>query len=264
MVAVIGVAALVVGLIVAFSGGSSTPTAKTAAPAHAGKKKPASIPAVEAGVLPWALDQPLSREVLFPGSGTSVIVAGGLDAAGGSLARVFSLDTTSGAISPLGSLASPVHDAAGVELAARRHGLRGWLPHHHAGRPELHPTSGHRGRRRYGQRPASGAALERLGRRDRRHRVRGRRLRRHQPRCRGARDEGRLALLDGGEPSGPGALRRGRRTSGDHLYLFGGEAVGGHDAGNAVDTIQMVDPAAKDRDGGRPSLGRDPAVQWPV
>ena len=34
-------------------------------------------------------------------------------------------------------------------------------------------------------------------------------------------------------------------TAGDHLYLFGGEAVGGHDAGNAVDTIQMVDPAAR-------------------
>ena len=244
MAAVIGVAALVVGLIVAFSGGSSTPTAKTAAPTHAAKLKPASIPAVEAGVLPWALDQPLSREVLFPGSGTSVIVAGGLDAAGGSLARVFSLDTTSGAISPLGSLASPVHDAAGVKLAARDLVFGGGSPTTTPVIQSFTPpaATGAVAGTVSGQlpHPRSDASAVVIG--DTAYVVGG--YDGTNP------DAAVLATKDGSHFSVVANLPVPVRyaavaTSGDHLYLFGGQAVGGHDAGNAVDTIQMVDPAAR-------------------
>jgi hypothetical protein len=243
MLAVVGVAALIVGLIIAFVGGSSTPTAK-AVPPDAGKKQQASIPAVEAGVLPWALDQPLSREVLYPGTANSVIVAGGLDPAGGSLARVFSLDTASGAITPLGNLASPVHDAAGAELGGRDIVFGGGSP---ATTPSIESVAAPAGTT-----PAAGVASGRLP----------------QPRSDASAvvigdtayvvggydgtnpDEQVLATKDGTHFSVVANLPVSVRypavaASGQRVYLFGGEAVGGHNAGQAVDTIQMVDPASK-------------------
>ncbi len=241
MLAVVLVAALVVGLIIAFGGGSSTPTAKTAPP-PAGKKT-VSIPAVEAGVLPWALDQPLSREVVFPGAGTSVIVAGGLDTAGSSLARVFSLDTATGAITPLGSLSSPVHDAAGAEVAGRDVVFGGGSP---TTTPAIEsfapPGSAGAAGTLGGQlpQPRSDASAVLIG--DTAYVVGG---------YDGTHPDAQvLATKDGVHFSVVANLPVPVRyaavaPSCSHLYLFGGEAIGGHDAGKAVDTIQMVDPAAK-------------------
>src|ERR1700736_1831936 len=77
----------------------------------------APIPAIEAGLLPWSLDAPLSRAVVLPGAASTVTVAGGLSSAQQSLARIFSLDTTTGQAADLGHLAAGAHDAAGAQLA---------------------------------------------------------------------------------------------------------------------------------------------------
>jgi N-acetylneuraminic acid mutarotase len=242
--AVVGVLALVVGLVIAFAGGSSSPKAK-AAPPPAATKSPKGIPAVEAGVLPWALDQPLSREVLFPGTGNSVIVAGGLDAASRSLARVFSLDVATGAITPVGNLPSPVHDAAGAQLGARDVVFGG-------GSPTTTPAvqsfaapgaaTGASASPLSGQlpRPRSDASAVVVG--DTAYVVGGYDGTNPDAQVLSTKDGAHFAVV----ANLPVPVRYPAvAATGGRIYLFGGEAVGGHDAGHAVDTIQMVDPASK-------------------
>ena len=56
--------------------------------------------------------------MVLPGPGPTVTVLGGLSASNSSLDRVFSLDTTTGHMSNLGTLAAGVHDAAGARLGS--------------------------------------------------------------------------------------------------------------------------------------------------
>jgi hypothetical protein len=51
---------------------------KKSAPHHSTDKKTAGIPAVESGLLPWQLSQPLSREVVLAGGSHRLLVIGGL------------------------------------------------------------------------------------------------------------------------------------------------------------------------------------------
>ncbi len=77
-------------------------------------------PAAEAGLLPWQLPAPLSREVVLSRSGTrGLLVVGGLGAGGLSTDGVGSLDLRTGALSQQGPLMQATHDAAGVELGGR-------------------------------------------------------------------------------------------------------------------------------------------------
>lgn len=77
-------------------------------------------PAVEAGLLPWQLAAPLSREVVLatatPGR---LLVIGGLEAGGASADGVYALSTSSGRLTLRGSLSRPTHDAAGTSLGGR-------------------------------------------------------------------------------------------------------------------------------------------------
>src|SRR4029077_6623110 len=95
-------------------------------PVH--KKTAEPIPAVEAGLLPWHLPQPLSRELLMPGPGRSVTIVGGLDSAGNSKSTIISLDTATGSLSLLGSLRVATHDAAGAQIGAQDLVLGGGSP----------------------------------------------------------------------------------------------------------------------------------------
>jgi outer membrane protein assembly factor BamB len=80
----------------------------------------AGLPAVEAGVLPWQLAAPISREVVLPsppnqaGGRDQLVIAGGLDSAGSSVSGIFTLSTSNGHLTLIGSLAVPTHDAAGT------------------------------------------------------------------------------------------------------------------------------------------------------
>ncbi len=105
--------------IVALSAGLALGLAGCAAPGAAPRGRPAAaalqLPAAESGVLPWALANPISREVVLPGpSAGELTIAGGLSAAGGSSSGVYTLTTGDGALSRSGSLSAPVHDAAGA------------------------------------------------------------------------------------------------------------------------------------------------------
>ena len=75
--------------------------------------------AVEAGLLPWKLAAPLSREVVLRTRGShDLLVVGGLGATGSSADGVYSLNVQTGKLSLRGSLPRPTHDAAGVRLGA--------------------------------------------------------------------------------------------------------------------------------------------------
>jgi outer membrane protein assembly factor BamB len=76
--------------------------------------------AVEAGLLPWRLAAPLSREVVAPKVGTrDLLILGGLEAGGSSTDGVYSLNTHTGSLSPQGTLVQATHDAAGATLGKR-------------------------------------------------------------------------------------------------------------------------------------------------
>ena len=81
---------------------------------------PVRPPAVEAGLLPWQLSAPLSREVVVPRTGThGLLVLGGLDSGASSTSSMEVLDTRNGRLSPNGQLLQPTHDAAVAELGGR-------------------------------------------------------------------------------------------------------------------------------------------------
>ena len=76
-------------------------------------------PAAEAGLYPWHLARPLSREVAVAGAAGKVILAGGLGTGDTSSAGVFSLSPSNGAEQPLASLPLATHDAAGGMVGPR-------------------------------------------------------------------------------------------------------------------------------------------------
>ena len=89
------------------------PSLTTGRGVAANRGRVAAVRAVEAGLYPWQLQAPISREVLVPEVGRQgLIVAGGLVANGSSAAGAFRLDTGTGKLAAAGSLATATHDAA--------------------------------------------------------------------------------------------------------------------------------------------------------
>jgi outer membrane protein assembly factor BamB len=70
------------------------------------------LPAAEAGLLPWHMAAPVSREVAVAGSRDRLIVLGGLAPGGASADGIYAVSTGTGAASHIGSLSAPLHDAA--------------------------------------------------------------------------------------------------------------------------------------------------------
>ena len=92
---------------------TATPKAAKAAPVV----RPA---AVEAGLLPWQLARPVSREVVVPRLGTrKLVVLGGIDSSSSSTDGVDLLDPATGSLTPQGPLPQATHDAAAAELGKR-------------------------------------------------------------------------------------------------------------------------------------------------
>lgn len=237
----LGLIVLVV-IVAVFASGSPTK-----APRQGSTTIPAStaggIPAVEAGLLPWTLAAALSREVVLPASGTSLTVIGGLDAAQRSVAGVYSLDTSTGAITAAGSLAAAVHDAAGARLEGQDFLFGGGSPTTIADVESFAVPQG-----------AGATRATVVGRLP-------------QPRSdASAVTIGRTAYVVGGYDGANADSQVLSTTDGQHfavsaslqvpvryaavaafegrIYLFGGQAVGGLDNGALVDAVQMVDPSA--------------------
>jgi len=74
------------------------------------------LPGIEAGLLPWQLAAPISREVVLPAPTNQLLIAGGLDSAGASVPGIFTLGTSNGRLALVGDLSVPTHDAAGVVI----------------------------------------------------------------------------------------------------------------------------------------------------
>ncbi len=118
-------AVLVALIVVVTSGGHPAPTrpgATTTAVASGGgstagraPKGTSGPPSLEAGVEPWQLGAPISRESLVAVGGRLRIM-GGLAPAGTSLGAAFWLDPRSGTVTDAGSLVDVVHDGAGAQL----------------------------------------------------------------------------------------------------------------------------------------------------
>jgi hypothetical protein len=203
----------------------------------------AAIPAIEAGVLPWRLDEPLSRETLYSGAGNEVIVAGGLGVSENSVSSVFSLDVTGGAQTPLGALAAPVHDAAGAQIAGQDFVFGGGSPTTISGVESFasavvlgDPGSviGHL------PQPRSDASAVVIG--DTTYVVGGYDGTNPDPQV--------LATVDGVHFSAVADLAISVRyaavvTWDKKIYLFGGEEIGGPGSGTVSDSIQIVDPITR-------------------
>ena len=116
-VAVLGALALLVAACGGGGGGGSAkrapatsgsaPTTTAAAPSTTGGTALRITPA------PWKLPSPSSREVALT-DGNGLVVLGGLDASKQTTGNVVRVDPSNGASQALGSLAQPVHDAAGA------------------------------------------------------------------------------------------------------------------------------------------------------
>jgi hypothetical protein len=89
---------------------------------HARTLKPSSTSAaaspIQSSPAGYRLPAPVQRAVAV-GSGSAIIIAGGLDAAGSSTNGVFRLDASSGRLTRLGTVPEPFHDAAGSLLGKR-------------------------------------------------------------------------------------------------------------------------------------------------
>jgi hypothetical protein len=66
----------------------------------------------------WRLPAPVTGEVVLA-SRRSLLLVGGLDSAGASTSRVSNIDPSTGRVSSEGTLAAPLHDAAGAVLRGR-------------------------------------------------------------------------------------------------------------------------------------------------
>lgn len=200
------------------------------------------LPAAEAGLLPWHLAAPISREVVTASSGSRLIVFGGLTPSGASASGVYAVRTATGAARYIGALRAPVHDAA-VAVIGRRalvfgggssttvatvqaFSLRGRSSRTHAVRAGSMPM------------PRSDAAAVTIG--PTTYLVGG---------YDGVHpDASVLATANGRTFTTVAVLRIPVRypavaALGGQIYVFGGQAVKGRHAGAPVDAIQVIDPS---------------------
>jgi outer membrane protein assembly factor BamB len=80
---------------------------------------PRGLPAAEAGLMPWRLAVPVSREVAVTGPGDRLVVLGGLTAGGASATGIYAFRAGTGVVHRLGALSAAVHDAAAAVIGGR-------------------------------------------------------------------------------------------------------------------------------------------------
>jgi hypothetical protein len=124
-VGLVALTLLIVGLVLITDGsGGSKPKAKDAkassdqrrTTAAAERTNTPAVPAIEAGLMPWSLSNPLSRMQVYPASG-GLVLAGGLTLGQSSADGVYALNTGTGNLHQIGTLVHGVHDAAGAVVA---------------------------------------------------------------------------------------------------------------------------------------------------
>ena len=243
LVALLVVVGAIVGLVVWATGGSTTTASSGPGPAP-GTAGGGGAPAVESGLLPWRLAAPISRTVVLPGAGSQAVILGGLNGST-SAQGVYGLDTSSGALGQLGTLAAGLHDAGGTVLGGRAVLFGGGspatvatvqaFPLPSAGAPPARAAATVLGSL---PEPRSDDAAVTIG--DTAYVVGGYDGTKADPEV--------LSTTDGSTFHDVAALPVPVRypavaVSGGKIYVFGGQAVTA--AAAPVDDVQMVDPAAR-------------------
>jgi N-acetylneuraminic acid mutarotase len=221
--------------------------------AHRHTPPTAAVAKVDSTLAPWRLGAPISRAVVVAGAtsgGNQLVIIGGATTGGLTASGAFDLDVTDGALTQVGDLTSTLDDAAGAVLNGQDVVFGGAS----STAPSASTTASVQALSATAPAPATGAAEPTsalLGTLP-------------QPRA-GATtvSVGTTTYLVGGENSvgaDPAILATsdGRHFTvaatlpvpvlfpavaavGGKLYVFGGDATAGPEAGNAVDTIQVVD-----------------------
>jgi hypothetical protein len=246
----VGLVAVAVTLGVIFAGlgaAHSRPPGSPAGGAAPGRHVVAQggLPAVESGLLPWRLRAPLSREVAAAGPRGWLLLLGGLTSGGASTGGIFTVNPATGHASAAGTLARPLHDAAGTSLRGHEMIFGGGAQASVAtvqefnppvpGQAERHATASVTGALTA---PRSDAAAVTIG--GTAYVVGG---------YTGTRPDAEvLATSDGRGFRGVAALPVPVRypavaALGRTIFAFGGEAITGPRAGQPVDAIQAIDPA---------------------
>jgi outer membrane protein assembly factor BamB len=222
---------------VSHSGGGAQPAASVQ---HAKAVQP-TLPAAESGLLPWHMAAPLSREVLTPGSPGQLLVLGGLTVGDASANGVYAVSTATGAVRRIGTLPTPVHDAAAA-VAGRRALVFGGGSPATVGTVQSIPLAGGGAVTDVGNLPAPrsdaqaatiGATTYLVGGFD------------------GSKpDASVVATTDGRTYRAVATLPVPVRypavaALGGHIYAFGGQAITGPHAGTPVSVIQAVDPVRR-------------------
>ncbi|HUC38102.1 MAG TPA: hypothetical protein VMR97_13390 [Acidimicrobiales bacterium] len=241
---------IVLGIVLATCAVSGSKTRSTSLPkpkAHASAES-AQIPAVESGLLPWRLPSPISRLVALPGPPGELVLLGGLVGTTTSADGAFTLQVPSGTLTAAGTLASPVHDASGAVIEGEDVVFGGGSPSTVATVQELPAPAGAGTASPSGSAgrvtselpsPRSDSATATVG--GTTYLVGG---------YDGSRpDPAVLATTDGRSfritASLPVPVRYPAVAAlAGKLYVFGGQAITGSSAGQPVDDVQVVNPAA--------------------
>jgi hypothetical protein len=221
------------------------------------KGQPAAAPAVartarglaaaEAGLMPWHLAAPVSRETAVAGPHGQLIILGGLTDANTSSSGVYADRPRRGVTRRIGVLRAPVHDAASALVGGRAVIFGGGSPVtvptvqavtlRSRGGSGLSATASVAGSL---PAPRSDAAAVSVGATT--YIIGG---------YTGARPDAQvLATTDGHAFTTVATLRipvryPGVAALGGQIYVFGGQAIDGPRAGKPVDAIQAVDPKAR-------------------
>jgi outer membrane protein assembly factor BamB len=222
-------------------GSPASPPRRVASHLRVKKAPPARLLAAEAGLMPWHLASPISREVVVAGAHRRLIILGGLTSGGVSASGVYALRTGTGESRRIGALRTPLHDAAVAVAGGRALVFGGGSSATVATVQALSLGGQHVARAvTVGSMPAprSDAAAVTIG--PTTYLVGG--YNGSGP------DASVLATSDGRSFTTVAALRVPVRypavaALGGRIFVFGGQAITGARAGAPVDVIQAVDPA---------------------
>ena len=240
----LGVSVILTWYVSNLSGRVASPVAQALSPGHA-VAVPRGLPAAEAGLMPWHLASPISREVAVAGPAGRLIVLGGLTTGGGSASGVYAVGTATGAVRQVGALSAALHDAAAAVIGQHAVVFGGGLP---ATVAAVQSFTLHGPRARSGAATATAAGSMPAPRSDAVAATIG-------PTTYvvggydGARpDAAVLATTNGRTFTKVAALQIPVRypavaALGGKIFVFGGQAITGPHAGAPVNTIQAVDPA---------------------
>ena len=114
--ALVSLSVLVGIVVVTHSGAGPTGSSRRPRSSPAAQTKLSTKPpSLEAGIEPWQLDAPISRETVLVVH-RQLTILGGLVPSGSSVGGVYSLDAATGTLRQAGSLVAAVHDGAGAIL----------------------------------------------------------------------------------------------------------------------------------------------------